>query len=169
MPGAFPQLARMVLPRASNQTIAQIQSLYSWLANLPEKLAWDWTGDKAFFCYALDLAKTYADNTCRYIISIPPAVHAQDINYYFYPNFDLGFPVDERVARGVQRMLGEFIYGRELSITAAGEQIQWSSFASDGNVLNITARGFEMGKADKALIERREGHDWIFEGPLNGI
>lgn len=128
MPEAFPSLVRRILPSTSNATIATIQSLYNYPLNLPEKLAWDWTGDAVFFCHALALAEKYKDITKRYVMSIPPAVHAQDLSCespspsihppednayvdtdYFYPNFDFGVEVNETIARGFQRSLGDFL------------------------------------------------------------
>jgi hypothetical protein len=83
MPEAFPSLVRRILPAAANATIAKIQALYTYPKNLPEKLAWDWTGDAVFFCHALTLAAKYKDAR-RYIMSIPPAIHGQDTSCTFF-------------------------------------------------------------------------------------
>lgn len=80
MPAGFGSLVRRILPSASNATIATIQSLYNYSPELPEKLAWDWTGDAVFFCHALDLIKKHEISAKKYIMSIPPAVHGQDLS-----------------------------------------------------------------------------------------
>jgi hypothetical protein len=78
MPERFPILAREIMTTASNETIAAIESKYDYSTN-PAKLAWDWTTDAIFACNAYNLARTYANKTHRYIMSIPPATHAQGI------------------------------------------------------------------------------------------
>jgi carboxylesterase type B len=78
MPERFPILARQIMPTASNQTIAALQSQYDY-SNNPPKLAWDWTTDVIFACNAYNLARAYANKAYRYIMSIPPATHAQDV------------------------------------------------------------------------------------------
>ena len=78
MPGAFGELVRRVLPTASNETIAEIQSHYDY-GDKPETLAWDWTTDMVFSCNSANLAAAYKDTTRRYIFSVPPAIHGQDL------------------------------------------------------------------------------------------
>ena len=80
MPEAFPGLARRILRAASNETIAAVQSRYPYPPDLPEKLAWDWTGDVIFNCNAFNVAKAYSNLTRRYIMSIPPGDHTLDPN-----------------------------------------------------------------------------------------
>lgn len=78
MPEAFGELVRRVLPTATNETIAEIQSNYQF-GDTPEKLAWDWTMDIVFSCNAANVAAAYRDVARRYIFSAPPATHGQDL------------------------------------------------------------------------------------------
>lgn len=79
MPQAFPELVRRILPTASNSTIASIEAHFPYPADLPAKLAWDWTTAMVFECNVYNVAKAFEDKTRRYIMSIPPAIHGQDV------------------------------------------------------------------------------------------
>jgi len=79
MPEAFPELVRKILPTASNATIASIEAHFPYPADRPEELAWDWTTAMIFECNAYNVAKAFKENTHRYIMSIPPAMHGQDV------------------------------------------------------------------------------------------
>ena len=148
MPAAFPALVRKVLPTASDHTVREIQDRYdgTWEEEVPEKLAWEWTGDAVFFCHALDLAREYEGKTWRYVMGVEPAVHGQDMGYYFYPEFGFGLPVEGEVARGVQRLLGEFVWGEEMVVGVdggggeRGERGKWEAFGKERNVLDIGGR-----------------------------
>lgn len=78
MPQAFGDLVRRVIPTATNETVADIQSYYDF-GETPEKLAWDWTTDIVFSCNAANAAAAYKDASRRYIFSVPPATHGQDL------------------------------------------------------------------------------------------
>jgi len=78
MPGYFPTLARMILTTANNETISDIQGQYTPLSE-PAQLAWDWTTDVIFAGNAFNAAQAYSNRAWRYIMSIPPAVHGQDL------------------------------------------------------------------------------------------
>jgi hypothetical protein len=80
MPQAFPALVRKILPTASNATIAAIQAHFPYPPDLPEELAWDWTTAIIFECNAYNLATAFKDKARRYIMSIPPAVHGEDMS-----------------------------------------------------------------------------------------
>ncbi|KIX09168.1 uncharacterized protein Z518_00247 [Rhinocladiella mackenziei CBS 650.93] len=169
MPEAFPSLVRRILPSASNVTIATIHSFYRYPPSLPEKLAWDWTGDAVFFCHALAMIGKYGGRARKYVMSIPPAVHGQDLSYSFYPNFPLGFDVDEGTARGLQQLLGDFMYGRPLEFNGiGGERLQWHSFGNDAAILNITANRFEMDTTVED-VERCRKVNAIMMDEKNGI
>jgi carboxylesterase type B len=77
MPEAFPALVRRIMPGASNETIASIQAQYKPLE--PAQLAWDWTTDAIFACNDYNLANEFSQVSKRYIMSIPPAIHGQDV------------------------------------------------------------------------------------------
>jgi len=79
MPEGFPDLVRLILHTASNTTVAEIKAHYEFGSN-PAKLAWDWVTDVIFACNANNIASAYRDRARRYIMSIPPAVHAMDVS-----------------------------------------------------------------------------------------
>jgi hypothetical protein len=79
LPEAFPSLVRRGLPAASNATIASIEAHFRYPEDLPEELAWDWTTAMIFECNAYNVAKAFKNRTHRYIMSIPPATHGQDV------------------------------------------------------------------------------------------
>lgn len=78
MPAAFPRLAREILTTASNETIDALESMYTNLSE-PAELAWDWTTDVIFACNAYNLAGAYSDRAKRYIMTLPPATHGEDL------------------------------------------------------------------------------------------
>lgn len=79
MPEAFPDLVRKILPAASDATITSIEEHFPYPADLPEELAWDWTTAIIFECNAYNVANAFKRKTHRYIMSIPPATHGQDV------------------------------------------------------------------------------------------
>lgn len=80
MPEKFPELVRNTIPNADNATVELIQSLYEYPPENPQKLAWDYTTDMLFACNAYNIAKAYQDAAKRYVMSIPPAIHGQDLS-----------------------------------------------------------------------------------------
>jgi hypothetical protein len=79
MPEAFPDLVRKVLPTASNSTIAAIEAHFPYPADNPAQLAWDYTTAMVFECNAYNVAKAFKEKAHRYIMTIPPATHGQDV------------------------------------------------------------------------------------------
>jgi hypothetical protein len=79
MPSRFPSIVRANLPNISNESIATLQSMYSYQRELPEKLAWDYTTDIVFGCSAANIVNAYAEIARRFLLSIPPATHGLDI------------------------------------------------------------------------------------------
>lgn len=71
-------MVRQILPNASDETVAEIQSQYDYQDN-PARLAWDWTTDAIFGCNGYNLARAFADKSYRYIMSTPPATHGYDL------------------------------------------------------------------------------------------
>jgi hypothetical protein len=80
MPARFPDLVYGNIPNASNDSIAKLQSMYTYAAELPEKLAWDYTTDMVFGCSASNIALAYGDRARRFLFSVPPATHGLDIS-----------------------------------------------------------------------------------------
>lgn len=79
MPELFPSIVRRIIPSASNQTIANIESQYQYPTNHTEELAWEWTGDAVFFCHSYGIAEAMPNVTRRYIMTVPPATHGEDV------------------------------------------------------------------------------------------
>lgn len=102
MPQAFPDLVRKVLPTANNATIAAIQAHFPYPPGLPEELAWDWTTAIIFECNAYNLATAFKDRTRRYIMSISPATHGEDMLCKLPSHFP-SLP-STSIARGAERM-----------------------------------------------------------------
>jgi carboxylesterase type B len=78
MPARFPSLVRRMLPNASDETIAKIQTQYH--PKVPEQLAWDWVTDVVYACQSYNLANGLADRARLFMNSFPPAFHGQDIS-----------------------------------------------------------------------------------------
>lgn len=79
MPGRFPEIVRANMPGISNDSIADLQALYEYPAELPEKLAWDYTTDIVFGCSVAYIAGNNVERVRRYLFSIPPAFHGSDL------------------------------------------------------------------------------------------
>lgn len=56
MPARFPEFVRANIPNVSNESIAKLQSLYTFSPQLPEQLAWDYVTDIVFGCSASNIA-----------------------------------------------------------------------------------------------------------------
>ena len=95
MPGAFPDLVLKLFTTADKETIDHIESLFPYPPSTPQKLAWDWLTSVAYACLARSTAEAYKDSARRYVMTIPPAVHGQDLScrshcldYGYGCNFD---------------------------------------------------------------------------------
>lgn len=77
-PGDFLRGVRNVIPNANDSTIERIESLYK-----SGNRTSDWETDVIYACNAYNTAKAYGDRAKRYTMSIPPAVHAQDLSCEF--------------------------------------------------------------------------------------
>jgi carboxylesterase type B len=88
MPEAFGVLVQAVFPTANNHTVDRIKSLFPWPPDLPQKLAWDWFTSVAFACHSQAIAGAYNEKARRYVMTIPPATHAEDLFCKFDFEFD---------------------------------------------------------------------------------
>ncbi|KAK2785070.1 hypothetical protein FQN53_007963 [Emmonsiellopsis sp. PD_33] len=137
MPEAFPELVRRILPGASNATITSIEARFPYPAGKPEEMAWDWTTAIVFECNVQNIAKAYKAKTHRYIMSIPPATHGQDIIYMFYTD-DTTTPVDNATtALQYQSYIRQFVTGQTGKL-----QPDWPAYGQDSHFVNITSEGF---------------------------
>ncbi|KAL2106177.1 hypothetical protein VUR80DRAFT_7098 [Thermomyces stellatus] len=158
MPEAFGELVRRVLPTATNETIAEIQSHYDF-GDIPEKLAWDWTMDTVFSCNAANVAAAYKDAARRYIFSVEPATHGQELTYAFYVDQETT-PVERpEDARAFQRNVLAFLHGRE---------IDWPVYGSEKRVMNITSDGYNNVELPAELDTRCEMVNRVVRDPANG-
>ncbi|KFY03325.1 hypothetical protein O988_01556 [Pseudogymnoascus sp. VKM F-3808] len=173
MPQAFPELVRRILPTASNSTIASIQAHFPYPADLPAKLAWDWTTAMVFECNVYNVAKAFEEKTRRYIMSIPPAIHGQDVPYMFYTN-DASTPVaNSTTALQYQSYIRQFVAGNRRSQPVVPHRAttlapDWPVYGKDSLFFNITSDGF----IDEAMPQNRESTcqflNQIVADPANG-
>jgi carboxylesterase type B len=80
MPNRFPEIVRANIPNASNETIETLLSLYPYPPELPEYLAWVYTTDIIWSCTVENIAAAYADRARRFVFSVPPSTHGQDLS-----------------------------------------------------------------------------------------
>ncbi|KEF60966.1 uncharacterized protein A1O9_02530 [Exophiala aquamarina CBS 119918] len=166
MPEGFPSLVRRILPSATDETIARIQALYQWPDAAPEQLAWQWTADAVFVCHSIAIAEALETSTRRYVMSIPPAYHGLDSLYYFYTDDQITPVQDIAIARSLQALLGEFLYGSEPVMINEG--IEWPVYGA-GSFLNITALGAKVEDLDGREAQRCAVINEIFADQKNGI
>ncbi|GAB1316947.1 Carboxylic ester hydrolase [Madurella fahalii] len=159
LPDYFPVMVRQILSTASNDTIAHIQSHYDF-AEEPAKLAWDWTTDIIFACNAANIATAYKDRARRYIFSLPPAIHGQDLFHLFYSNQTMTPVEDMNAARTFQRNLLRFLHGYELP---------WPVYGAGKRITNITTGGFEDILLAADLRARCEMVNRVVLDPRNGV
>ncbi|KAH8898893.1 putative lipase 2 [Thozetella sp. PMI_491] len=159
MPGGFPDLVRQILSTASNDTVSQIEELYTPYSD-PAELAWDWTTDVIFARNCDNLANTFRNRTKRYIMTVPPATHGFDAFHYFYVN-QLYTPVpNPDVAYELQRRLINFVHGNAED---------WPTYGSGESIFNITASGFENEVLPANLKERYDVVSAALSDPANGV
>lgn len=116
----------------------------------------EFSGDIIFRCHAEIAAKMYSElgpqsgywkgssfssSAYRYEVSIQPALHGQDLYYYFYNEaIAAGLPtLNAEVARKFQHYLRRFILGQDLE--------DWLEYSSTGlnnpSWMNVTSEGFQ--------------------------
>ncbi|KAH8799813.1 putative lipase 2 [Xylogone sp. PMI_703] len=159
LPAYFPTMVRQILSTASNATVADIQSYYNYGSN-PAKLAWDWTTDVLFASNAANIAAAYSTKSRRYIFSIPPSIHGQDLSYYFYVDQETT-PVDNiEIARSMQKILLRFLYGHK---------IDWPIYGADKQIINVTVNGYEYPLLPADLKARSDMINRVVLDPTNGV
>lgn len=190
MPEKFPELVRKTIPNADDATIELIQSLYEYPPDKPEKLAWDYMSDMLFACNAHNIAKAYKCDAKRYVMSIPPAVHGQDVSCmasppppkkgqvrkqltipflpdFFFYNQELT-PVESiPIAREFQERLRRYITGAK-NLEKYPDLDDWASYDRDETTYDITLDGFEVSQDPLEVNGRCEILNEIFADPKNG-
>lgn len=97
-------------------------------------------------CNTVSIASAYGNKTHNYIFGIPPAIHAQDLGYTYYPDPDGGTPgFYPDVATSLQKYLTSF--------TLTGNPNRkglpnWPEFGKVGHALNLTTTGIKQITSD---------------------
>lgn len=196
MPEAFPDLVRRVLPTASNTTIAAIEAHFPYPADNPAELAWDYTTAMAFECNAYNIANSFKDKTHRYIMSIPPATHGQDVLCMLYHELtyqsafqkwyvsltsadmfysdDVTTPVaNVTTALQYQTYIRQFVSGNAKpylsdTVNATNLAPDWPVYGQDSRFFNISLGGF----VDEVMPASREEScnflNQVTTDPVNG-
>ncbi|PGH06545.1 hypothetical protein AJ79_06484 [Helicocarpus griseus UAMH5409] len=167
MPEIFPEYVRGTIPNASNETIERIRSLYSYPPELPIKLGWDWATDVVFACNAYLTAKAYANRSQRHVMSMSPAAHGQDLNYWFFQN-NITTPVaNVTMARQFQEYVRRFVTGARNTMTFKRLE-DWPLYGWSETVFNVTSRGFERQRDYWEQNQRCQILGDIIDDPENG-
>ncbi|KAL2131747.1 hypothetical protein VTI74DRAFT_4647 [Chaetomium olivicolor] len=157
MPDYFPTLVRQLMSTASNATVRAILDTY-YRPGFEKELAWDWTTDAVFACNAYNLANGLPDKTMRYIMSTPPAVHGQDLSYYFY--------VDEKQTPVNDPELA-LAFQTKLLALVRGEDMAWPAYGKDKRMYNIS-NTFEATTLPPKLQKRCDLLNGFVLDPANG-
>ncbi|KID80417.1 Carboxylesterase, type B, partial [Metarhizium brunneum ARSEF 3297] len=156
LPGYFPIMVRQQLPYASSETIKMLQDEYHDASKV-SKMAWDWTTDIVFACNANNLANSLPSLARRYIMSTPPAVHGQDLDYFFN-NEDIAPVNNTELVNGFQRRLLNFVNGQKMD---------WPVWGSVKEMYNITDE-FEGTTLPRKLMKRCDLLNQLILDPANG-
>ncbi|KAH9984344.1 Alpha/Beta hydrolase protein [Xylariaceae sp. FL0662B] len=158
MPARFPVVVRMLMPTASNETIADIQSNYQPL--VPNQLAWDWTTDVIFACNAYNLATALPKKSKRYIMSQPPGIHGQDLYHFFYNDMETTPVPNVALAKEFQSHLLKLVHGKRLD---------WPAYGRKETLYNITDTAFVATDLPKDLKKRCDTIAKAVLDPANGV
>ncbi|KAA8647978.1 hypothetical protein EYZ11_005668 [Aspergillus tanneri] len=147
MPAAFPNLARKVFTTADNKTLGHIQSLFPYPPSTPQKLGWDWLTSVAYACLAKGTAEAYGERAFRYVMTIPPATHGQDLSYLFYGTEKSPAVANATIARTLEHYVLNFLHhgGRDHGALPGRPGLpDWKSYGKGANTMNISEATFEM-------------------------
>ena len=102
--------------------------------------------EQTLSCSTYHLAKAFDGQTFNYIFSIPPAIHAQDLAYTYYPtNPTIGFYPERAVQ--LQRYLVDFVQNGDPN----GDGLpSWPRYGDQAQALNITVDGPTVTRSDQA-------------------
>ena len=97
-------------------------------------------------CSTYHLAKAFHGRTYNYLFSIPPAIHAQDLAYTYYPTIPtIGFCPQRAVQ--LQQYLANFVLKGN---PASNNNPSWPQYGVLAQVLNISVDGLTVTKSDQA-------------------
>ena len=97
-------------------------------------------------CNTISIANAYNKQTYNYVFSIPPAIHAQDLAYTYYPTGTTpGFYPE--IAIALQGYLTQFV----LKGNPNGNRLpNWPTFSQQANAIDFTTSGVELTTSDAA-------------------
>ncbi|KAG8525589.1 uncharacterized protein KY384_009233 [Bacidia gigantensis] len=102
--------------------------------------------EQTLSCGSYHIAKAFENKTHNYIFSIPPAIHAQDLAYTYYPtNPTIGFYPERAVQ--LQQYLVNFVGKGD---PAAAGQTEWPIWGDQANAVNITVEGITQVQDDQS-------------------
>lgn len=105
--------------------------------------------EQTLSCSSYHLAKAFSGRTHNYIFSIPPATHAQDVAYTYYPtNPTIGF-IPERAIE-LQKYLVEFVLHGNTPTPILLPRWPYFGSMDQARALNITAEGIRQTVSDQA-------------------
>jgi carboxylesterase type B len=132
----FQGLLSITVPGASDSAIREINQLYP-----PSEPAYnrcvEFQGDIAINCNARFVANAFGDKAYRYIFAVPPAIHANDVFYTFYPTPGLITGIDPAIAKQHQQYLLNFVFNGNPSDSTT----QFPTYKSQSQALELTGSG----------------------------
>lgn len=175
----------------SNATISAIENLYGPFNGSGSSFREDgfvemtpfdaFSGDMIFACHSHFAAEAFAANRAdghwpglhsesyRYEMSIQPAVHGQDISYYFFDELvaTLDPTIAESAATNLQQKFRDFVLGREMEgwpeSTASGDGVRsWLNITADGLVAVEQADQGGRGRKCREIVSLfdKEADGW---------
>ncbi|GIZ43503.1 hypothetical protein CKM354_000672800 [Cercospora kikuchii] len=175
----------------SNATISAIENLYGPFNGSGSSFREDgfvemtpfdaFSGDMIFACHSHFAAEAFAANRAsghwpgldsesyRYEMSVQPAVHGQDISYYFFDELvaTLDPTIVESAATDLQQKFRYFVLGREMEgwpeSTASGDDVRsWLNITADGLVAVEQADQGGRGRKCREIVSLfgKEADGW---------
>ncbi|KAJ5104178.1 hypothetical protein N7532_004707 [Penicillium argentinense] len=149
-PSELASLIRLAFPNANASSIRALRKMYLYPDSELLQVGQDWVTDAVFACNAEVMAKAYGPRAQRYVFSIPPAAHGQDLEYIFFRDNTTTPVSSPTLARQFQQELLSFVrYG-------AGNSSDWPLYGNSSNIANVTMNGLQVQKdpwAEKPTCE----------------
>ncbi|KAJ4301240.1 hypothetical protein N0V90_003331 [Kalmusia sp. IMI 367209] len=142
MPSRFPDLVRANIPNASNESIATLQSMYSYQTSLPEKLAWDYVTDVVFGYFF------YADPATTPVVSLETALASESYLLQYMFRMD----INDSTATPYAHLFSE-----------------WPFAGKDENTANITAEGYTFRPLEGGIQRRSAYINALLLDSKNGV
>ena len=111
-------------------------------------------------CNGLYLANAFP-GAYGYRFSVPPAIHAIDLLYTFYPmtltlfnGTDVTIPVPIAYAKGLQSYFISFAKHGDPNVERGPGTVQWPLFGSGRNIVDLDLTGFSVTTDDELPSDR---------------